>query len=143
MCFQPKLIGFSPDSNEKIFLKNGPYGFYVQLGEDRKRGSPPKRASIEAKDVESITLDNAMEMLRYPITLGEHPDDKQPVVLKHSKFGFSVRHRRTIAPVPKSMDPKKITLEVGLKLLLRKDVKQCGRPKNKPRAEEAEEAMWL
>ncbi|CAA6670091.1 unnamed protein product [Spirodela intermedia] len=136
MCFQPKLLGLSPSSNEKIFLKNGPYGFYVQLGEDRK-GCPPKRASIEAKDVESMTVQDAMELLQYPLTLGEHPDDKQPVVLKHSKVGFSIRHRRTIAPVPKNIDPKKITLEAGLKLLLSKNAKQCGRPKNKPKAQEA------
>ncbi|KAI7978826.1 hypothetical protein LOK49_Contig739G00001, partial [Camellia lanceoleosa] len=55
-----------------ILLKNGPYGFYVQLGEDRK-GYLPKRASVS-----------------------------QPVVLKLAKFGFSIRHRPlSIAPVPK------------------------------------------
>ncbi|XP_078437753.1 DNA topoisomerase, type IA, core [Wolffia australiana] len=141
MCFQPKLLGLSPSSNEKIFLKNGPYGFYVQLGEDRK-GCPPKRASIEAKDVDTITMDNAMELLQYPLTLGEHPDDKQPVVLKHSKLGFSIRHRRTIAPVPKNVNPKKITLEVALKLLRSKNAKQCGRPKNKPKVKETEDMLW-
>lgn len=32
---------------------------------------------------------------------GNHPDDKQPVILKLAKVGFSIRHRRTIASVPK------------------------------------------
>lgn len=32
---------------------------------------------------------------------GNHPDDDQPIVLKLAKGGFSIRHRRTIAPVPK------------------------------------------
>ncbi|KAI7987266.1 hypothetical protein LOK49_LG13G00079 [Camellia lanceoleosa] len=71
-----------------ILLKNGPYGFYVQLGEDRK-GYLPKRASVS----NYITLEDAIELLRYPAT--------SPVVLKLAKFGFSIRHRRTIAPVPK------------------------------------------
>ncbi|GMP97358.1 hypothetical protein CsSME_00045647 [Camellia sinensis var. sinensis] len=49
---EPKCLGLYPGSNEKklitafnILLKNGPYGFYVQLGEDRK-GYLPKRASV-------------------------------------------------------------------------------------------------
>lgn len=137
--FPPKLLGYSPDSSEKIFLKNGPYGYYVQLGDDRK-GYSPKRASVsEVKDVESIALEDAIELLRYPITLGNHPEDKQPVILTHSKFGFSIRHRRTVAPVPKSLNPKKITLEAGLKLLKSKNAKQFGRPKGKGKPEEA---LW-
>lgn len=32
---------------------------------------------------------------------GNHPDDNQPVLLAHSKFGFSIKHRRTVSPVPK------------------------------------------
>ncbi|CAK9141711.1 unnamed protein product [Ilex paraguariensis] len=98
---EPKVLGVSHGSNEKILLKNGPYGSYVQLGEDRK-GYLPKRASVSRiKDLDSITLEDALELLRYPVTLGNHPDDGQPVTLKLAKFGFSIRHRRTIAPVPK------------------------------------------
>uniref|UniRef100_A0A5B6Z8L9 DNA topoisomerase n=2 Tax=Davidia involucrata TaxID=16924 RepID=A0A5B6Z8L9_DAVIN len=137
---EPKLLGLHPSSNEKILLKNGPYGYYVQLGEDRK-GYLPKRASVShIKEVNSITLEDALELLRYPVTLGNHPEDGQPVILKLAKLGFSIRHRRTIAPVPKSMKPNDITLEKALELLLSKDVKRCGRPKNKPKLEEAIEA---
>ncbi|CAL5402335.1 hypothetical protein CsSME_00025706 [Camellia sinensis var. sinensis] len=138
---EPKLLGLHPGLNEKILLKNGPYGFYVQLGEDRK-GYLPKRASVsQVKDVNSITLEDAIDLLRYPVTLGNHPDDGQPVVLKLAKFGFSIRHRRTIAPVPKNLKPNDISFEKALELLLSKDVKRCGRPKSKPKLQEAIEAI--
>ncbi|KAJ0986793.1 hypothetical protein J5N97_005149 [Dioscorea zingiberensis] len=92
--FPPKLLGCSPDSNTKVFLKNGPYGYYVQLGDDTL-GYTPKRASVaEVKDVDSITLEFALDLLQYPIILGNHPEDKHPVLLAHSKFGFSIKHRR-------------------------------------------------
>ncbi|RVW17337.1 hypothetical protein CK203_069156 [Vitis vinifera] len=143
---EPKVLGLSPGSSEKVWflfwysLKNGPYGFYLQLGEDRK-GYLPKRASVShIKDVGSITLEDALELLRYPVTLGNHPNDDHPVVLKLAKNGFSIRHRRTIAPVPKNLKPNDITLEKALKLLLGKDVKQSGRPKNKKK-QEVYEAM--
>lgn len=138
---EPKLIGHHPASNEKVFLKSGPYGFYVQLGEDRT-GYLPKRASVShIKDVDSITLEDALEFLRYPLNLGSHPKDGQPIMLRLAKAGFSVRHRRTIASVPKNMKPNDITLEKALEFLSGKDVRRCGRPKGKPKREEALEAM--
>lgn len=138
---EPKLLGLNPGSNEKVLLKNGPYGFYVQLGEDRK-GYLPKRASLsQIKDVDSITLEDALELLRYPVTLGNHPDDDQPVVLKLAKVGFSIRHRRTIASVPKNMAPREVTLEKALELLKSKDVRRCGRPKREVKVEKTVEAI--
>lgn len=137
---EPKLLGLNPGSNEKVLLKNGPYGYYVQLGEDRT-GYLPKRSSVShIKNVDTITLEDALELLRYPVTLGEHPKDGHPVILKLAKVGFSVRHRRTTASVPKSMKPKDVTLEKALDLLSSKDVRRSGRPRNKPKVEEAIES---
>ncbi|KAJ0030718.1 hypothetical protein Pint_12667 [Pistacia integerrima] len=119
---EPKLIGLHPGSNEKVLLKTGPYGYYI-------------------KDVDSITLEDALELLRYPLTLGNHPKDGHPVTIRHAKAGFSVRHRRTIASVPKNMNPKDVTLEKALKYLSGKGVRLCGRPKSKPKVEEPLEAM--
>uniref|UniRef100_A0A0E0LAF6 DNA topoisomerase n=1 Tax=Oryza punctata TaxID=4537 RepID=A0A0E0LAF6_ORYPU len=133
--FTPRLLGALPDSDEKVFLKQGPYGYYVQVGEDRK-GVSPKRAPLsEVKDIDSITLEDAIELLQYPKILGKHPDDDLPVLITHSKAGFSIRHRRTLASLPKSADPKKITLERALKLLTGKNVRKFGRPKGKTKKE--------
>ncbi|XP_020587950.1 uncharacterized protein LOC110029831 [Phalaenopsis equestris] len=141
--FPPKLLGHSPISNEKIYLKNGPYGHYVQRGEDRT-GCSPKRSSVtEGTDINSITLEDAIDLLQYPINLGNHPDDGHPIFLKHSRIGFSIKHRRTVSQVPKSMKPKSITLAAAVKLLNSKNAKQCGRPKGKPKSEELEEAEAL
>ncbi|KAK4774505.1 hypothetical protein SAY86_009440 [Trapa natans] len=138
---EPKLLGLHPVSNEKILLKKGPYGSYVQLGEDRK-GYLPKRASTaQLKDAESITLEDAIELLRYPITLGKHPEDGQPVILKIAKVGFTIRHRRNIAPVPKNVVPADITMEKALELLSGKDVRRSGRPKGKGKAVETMEVL--
>ncbi|KAF2926293.1 uncharacterized protein [Oryza sativa Japonica Group] len=139
--FTPRLLGALPDSDEKVFLKQGPYGHYVQVGEDRK-GVSPKRAPLsEVKDIDSITLKDAIELLQYPKILGKHPDDDLPVLITHSKAGFSIRHRRTLASLPKSADPKKITLERALKLLTGKNVRMFGRPKGKTK-KEAEPLEW-
>ncbi|KAF0929513.1 hypothetical protein E2562_021764 [Oryza meyeriana var. granulata] len=129
ITFAPRLLGVLPDSDEKVFLKQGPYGHYIQVGEDRK-GVYQKRAPLsEVKDIDSVTLEDAIELLQYPKILGKHPDDDLPVLITHSKAGFRIRHRRTFALLPKSADPKEITLERALKLLTGKNVKKFGRPK--------------
>uniref|UniRef100_A0A803NCS1 DNA topoisomerase n=1 Tax=Chenopodium quinoa TaxID=63459 RepID=A0A803NCS1_CHEQI len=135
---EPKLLGLHPVSGEKVLLKGGPYGSYVQLGEDRK-GYLPKRASVSLiKDLGSITLEHAIDLLRYPITLGNHPVDGLPIQIKISKTGFTIRHRRNIAPVPKSVITNDIDMEKALLLLNGPDVKRSGRPKGKKRLEEEE-----
>ncbi|KAL6605781.1 hypothetical protein ACP70R_041434 [Stipagrostis hirtigluma subsp. patula] len=134
--FTPRLLGVMPDSDDKVFLKQGPYGYYVQVGEDKK-GLFRKRASLseEVKDIDSVTIEDAIELLQYPKTLGQHPDG-HPVVMTHSKAGYNIKHRTSVAPVPKNTDPKKVTLERALKLLTGKNVRKYGRPKGKAKKKE-------
>ncbi|XP_048636615.1 DNA topoisomerase 1 isoform X2 [Brassica napus] len=137
---EPKLLGVHPNTNEKVILKCGPYGHYVQLGEDKKGHVPQRANASHIKDVNSITLEGALELLRYPLTLGNHPEDGQPVFLKLSKSGFTVRHRRTMATVPKNVEPSEVTFEKAMKLLSGKNVRLCGRPKRvKPTVVDEEE----
>ncbi|KAM0930545.1 hypothetical protein ACQ4PT_000892 [Festuca glaucescens] len=64
--FEPRLLGLMPDTSEKVFLKQGPYGYYIQVGEDRK-GASQKRAPLsKVKDVDSVTIEDAIELLQYP-----------------------------------------------------------------------------
>ncbi|EYU30256.1 hypothetical protein MIMGU_mgv1a000789mg [Erythranthe guttata] len=124
---EPKLLGLKPGSNEKVILKCGPYSSYVQLGDDRK-GHVPKRVTLKIKNPESITLEDALELLKYPLKLGKHPDDDKPVILRIRDDGFSINHGRTNAAVPKNMNANEVTFEKAL-ILLQGDVTQVGRPK--------------
>ncbi|XP_027333216.1 uncharacterized protein LOC113848052 isoform X2 [Abrus precatorius] len=138
---EPIVLGVNSGSNEKVLLKTGPFGFYVQLGEDRT-GYIPKRASVShIKDVGSITLEDALDLLQYPLTLGKHPKDGRPVTLKLARVGFCVRHRHTIASVPKNMKPTDVTLEKALELLSGENVRRSGRPKGKPKPKVEVEAI--
>ncbi|GAB2286407.1 hypothetical protein Dimus_020817 [Dionaea muscipula] len=130
---QPKLLGTHPVSKLKVFLKKGPYGYYVQLGEDQK-GHPPKRSPVpQLVNTESLTLEDAVELLRYPKTLGKHLDG-QPIVLKIGKSGFAIKHRQNFVLVPKQYKPHEVTIEIAMELLKSKAAKKSGRPKGKSKA---------
>lgn len=133
---EPKLLGTHPVLGEKVLHKNGPFGYYVQLGEDRK-GYSPKRASIPATmNANAITFEEAVDLLRFPITIGHHPVDSQPVLVQISKGGFAVKHRRNNVPVPKNFSPHAIDMKKALELLSSKNVRRAGRPKGVKRREE-------
>lgn len=70
--FENKLLGQKNKSN--VYLKKGPYGFYIQLGEDK--GTPkPKRVGVPKKmDVSTIDFEKANALLELPRLVGKHPD---------------------------------------------------------------------
>lgn len=51
--------------------------------------------------MDAIALEVALDLLRYPQTLGDHPKDGNPVILKIGRVGYMVKHRQTMASVPK------------------------------------------
>jgi len=68
-------------------LKKGPYGFYVQVGEDKKKPKP-KRASVPRNvNHVDVTLEKALSLLSLPRLVGKHPEDGKDVLASIGPFG--------------------------------------------------------
>ena len=71
----PEALGTDPETGEPIYLLTGQYGPYVQRGEATSDHPKPKRASLlPGMQSTDVTLATALELLRLPRRLGEHPD---------------------------------------------------------------------
>ncbi len=82
-------LGTDPVTGLPVYAKNGRFGPYVQLG-DYEEGSKekPKMASLfKTMSVEGVTLDEALELLALPRTVGVDPDDGGEITAHNGRYG--------------------------------------------------------
>ncbi|MEA3190244.1 MAG: topoisomerase [Thermoplasmata archaeon] len=89
----PQVVGEDPESGLRVFVLDGRFGPYYQLGtiEDAADGKP-KRASLpKGKTPDNADLDEALFLLSLPKELGEHPDGGR-VIVGLGRFGPYIAH---------------------------------------------------
>ncbi len=121
-------LGLHPDKNEPIYLLNGKFGPYVQLGEtpEKKKGKKqpsPKRAGLPAGvKPEDVTLTDAIKYLTLPRELGLHETTNEPIMANTGQYGPYLAHAGDFRSLKGSDDPYTITYERALEIY--KEAKQ-------------------
>lgn len=114
----PTSLGNHPDMGEQIFVLNGRYGPYVQLGEVTEENKKPKRVSLlKGMNPNDVDLDTAISLLELPRTLGEHPETGKPVKAGVGRYGPFVLHDGTFKSLKKEDNVLTIHLGRGVELL--------------------------
>ncbi len=95
----PKLLGDDPDTGLPVWLRKGPYGLYVQLGDAAevkgkgKTKEKPKRTSIpKGTDPEALDLTRALALLALPRQVGSHPESGAEIIAGIGRYGPYIRH---------------------------------------------------
>ena len=117
-------LGKHPETGEDIFVLNGRFGPYVQLGptpekvKGSKKAVSPKRASIpKGKSVSEVTLEDAVHYLILPRELGTHPDTGEPIIANTGRFGPYIGHAGDFRSLKGDDTPYGITYERALEIL--------------------------
>jgi DNA topoisomerase-1 len=117
-------IGNHPETGEPIFIMNGRYGPYVQLGEvpekiKGKRQVMPKRSALPpGVDKDDVTLEDAVKYLLLPRELGDHPKTGEPVMANSGQYGPYIAHAGDFRSLKDKADnPYDITFERALEIL--------------------------
>ena len=108
---EDRVLGLDPESGLDVTLKNGRFGWYVQLGEAVAKGEKPKRSSIpKGWDPATLDLERALRLLNLPRLVGEHPETHTPVMAGLGRFGPFILHDGTYA----NLDGVDEVFDVGL-----------------------------
>ena len=110
-----RKLGDDPKSGHPVFVKIGRYGPVVQIGTADDEEKPRFAQLPSDKSMETITLDEALELFKLPRTVGEY--DGKTVTIGAGRFGPYVLHDKKYTSIPKDEDPMTITLERAIELI--------------------------
>ena len=108
-------LGNDPKSGRPVFVKIGRFGPVVQIGTADDKDKPQFAQLPADKSIETITLEEALELFKLPRQVGEF--EGTSVTIGAGRFGPYVLHNRKYVSIPKDIDPMAITLEQAIELI--------------------------
>lgn len=109
-------LGIHPENGRKVIARIGRFGPMVQVGDEREDGEKPEFASLHAnQSINSITLEEALELFKLPRVLGEY--EGQPVKANIGRYGPYVQLGKLFVSLPKEDDPMTVNLDRAIELI--------------------------
>lgn len=110
-----RLLGVDEKTGKNIYVRLGRFGPMVQLGETSDEEEKPKFASLrKGQSIESISLEEALELFKLPRKLGEYED--KVVTAAIGRFGPYLSHNKKFVSL-KVDDPLEVSLERAIELI--------------------------
>ena len=113
-----RVLGTDPISGKPVSVKIGRYGPIVQIGSAEDDDKPRFAQMKKGQTIETITLDEALELFRLPRTLGEFEGFE--VSVGTGRFGPYIRHDKFYVSLTGVADPLTITFEEAVRLIQNK-----------------------
>ena len=110
-----RQVGIDPTSGKPVFVKIGRFGPVVQIGSADDKEKPRFAQLPSDKAMETLTLDEALELFRLPRTVGQF--EGSDVVIGAGRFGPYVLHASKYTSLPKGTDPMSVTIDEAVKLI--------------------------
>lgn len=110
-------LGTDPASGKPVFVKIGRFGPVVQIGSADDKEKPRFSQLPADKSIETITLEEALELFKLPRTLGKF--EGLTVTVGAGRFGPYVLHNKKYVSLPKEEDPMTISLETAIELIIK------------------------
>ena len=125
-------LGTDAASGKPVIARMGRYGPMVQIGnvDDEEK---PKFAKLKAtQSIETISMDEAMDLFKLPLNLGEY--EEKEVSVNVGRFGPYVKWGEQFISLPKGEEPTEVDLPRAIEVINAKQVEVApiGHYKEKP-----------
>ena len=105
-------LGNDPESGEPVWIKKGPYGHYVQLGDSKTRKGIPKNYPLS-----DVDLDYGLQLLALPRTVGVHPESGETITADYGRYGPYIKCGKQNATLRGPETPLDVSVEKSIELL--------------------------
>lgn len=120
-----KILGEDPKSGKPISVRIGRFGPIAQIGEASDEEKPRFASLLKGQSLETITLEEALELFRLPRTLSPFEDEE--LVIGVGKYGPYVRHKSKFYSLSKTDDPFTIEPERAIEIIIEKRAQEENR----------------
>jgi DNA topoisomerase I len=110
-----RLLGVDPVSGKNVYAKIGKFGPLVQIGEGTDEIKPKYSRLRAGQLIETITLEEAMELFKLPREIGEYEDF--PVVASVGRFGPYIAHNKAFYSLSKTDDPYTVDITRAIDII--------------------------
>jgi DNA topoisomerase I len=110
-----KELGVDPQSGKPVVARMGRYGPMVQIGSADEEEKPRFARLKRNQSIETINLEEALDLFRLPMTLGEY--EGQEVSVNIGRFGPYVKLGEQFISIPKGEEPLELDLDRAIQLI--------------------------
>ncbi len=113
-------LGIDKQTGRPVIARMGRYGPMVQIGVTEDEEKPRFAKLKQSQSIETITLEEAMQLFRLPLTLGEHQG--QEVSVNAGRFGPYIKYGEQFVSLPKGKEPLEVDLDQAIELINQKEL---------------------
>jgi DNA topoisomerase I len=128
---QDRVLGLNPATEREVVAKNGRYGPYVtETLPEGSKDKPPTASLFKSMDLETITLEQAVQLLQLPRVIGVGEDGEE-IVARNGRYGPYVQQGKE----SRSLETEEQLLTIDLdeaRAILAKPKERRGRGQAKP-----------
>jgi DNA topoisomerase-1 len=113
-----RILGIDEKTGHSILVQMSRFGPVVQIGTKEEVGEEgkPKFASLkQGQSMESITLEDAIELFKLPMTLGEYKGKE--VIVATGRYGPYIKYGDAFISIGRGTDPLTIDLERAVEFI--------------------------
>ena len=113
-------LGVDPVSGKPIIARMGRYGPMVQIGKTEDEEKPRFARLKQEQSIETINLEQALDLFKLPLTLGEY--EGQELSVNTGRFGPYIKLGEQFISIPKGIDPLTVDMDMAIDLIGQKQV---------------------
>ena len=110
-----KVLGSDPTSGRIVKVRLGKYGPIAQIGTIDEEEKPIFASLTKDQQLDTITLDEALELFKFPKQIGTYKDEI--VTVNNGRYGPYIKFSTKSISIPNDIEPNSINLDEAIQLI--------------------------